>query len=178
MGSAGAPKTTTLPSARAPLHSCSWVHSICGRLPARPPPVCIRIVLRLTLFFGCLLTCHSVHALNTLLRLHSCINARTRDCGALTASACARCLLEPHLIPLSPAVVKSCPNPRTHKVEVHYRRGTLVESRPCWPVVPLPTPAVPPTRSDEHFSDPDPDSFSDSDSFCHSPSLPFSHKQT
>ena len=175
MGSTGAPKTTTLPSARAPNHSCSWVHSICGRLPARPPPVCIRSVLRLTLFFVLLLICHSVHALNTLLRLHPCINARTRDCGALTASACARCLLEPHLIPLSPAVVKSCPNPRTHKVEVHYRQGTLVESRPCWPVVPLPTPSVPPTRSDEHFSDPDSDSFSDSDSFCHSPSLSLPH---
>ena len=48
---------------------------------------------------------------------------------------------------------------------LHYRRGTLVESRPCWQVVPLPSPAVPSTRSDEHLSDPE--------SFCHSPSLPF-----
>ena len=167
MGSAGAPKTTPLPSARAPPDNYSSVHSICGRLPARPPPVCIRTGLRLTLFFGCLLTCHSVHVLRTLLRLHSCGNARTRDRGALTASACARCLLEPHLISQSPAVAKSCPNPRAHKAEVHYRRGTLVESRPCWQVVPLPSPAVPPTRSDEHFSDPD--------YFCHSPSLPAPH---
>ena len=34
---------------------------------------------------------------------------------------------------------------------MHYRRGTLVESRPCWQVVPLPSPAVPSTRSDEHL---------------------------
>jgi len=47
---------------------------------------------------------------------------------------------------------------------VHYRRGTLEESRPCWQVVPLPSPAVPSTRPDEHLSDPE--------SFCHSPSLP------
>jgi len=165
MGSAGAPKTIPLFSARAPPDNCICVHSICGRLPARPSPVWIRTTLRLTLFFGCLLTCHSLHAFSTLLRLHSCGNARTRDCGALTALACAHCPLEPHLIPQSPAVAKSCSNPRAHKAEVHYRRGTLVESRPCWQVVPLPSPAVPSTRSDEHLSDPE--------SFCHSPSLPF-----
>ena len=51
------------------------------------------------------------------------------------------------------------------KAEVHYRRGTLVESRPCWQVVPLPSPVVSSTRSDEHLSDPQ--------SFCHSSSLPF-----
>jgi len=62
-------------------------------------------------------------------------------------------------------VAKSCSNPRAHKAEVHYRRGTLVESRPCWQVVPLPSPAVSSTRSDEHLSDPH--------SFCHSSSLPF-----
>jgi len=165
MGSAGAPKTTPLPSARAPPDNCNCVDSICGRLPTRPPPVWIRTDLRLTLFFGFLLTCHSVHAFNTLLRLHSCGNARTRDCGALTVLTCAHCPLEPHLIPQSPAVAKSFSNPRAHKAEVHYRRGTLVESRPCCQVVPLPRPAVPSTRSDEHLPDPE--------SFCHSFSLPF-----
>jgi len=169
MGSAGAPKTTPLPSARAPPDNCSCVHSICCRLPARPPPVFIRTALRLTLFFGCLLTCQSVHAFSTPtaphLRLYSCGNARTRDCGALTALACAHCPLEPHLIPQSPAVAKSCSNPRAHKDEVHYRPGSLVDPRPCWQVVPLPSPAVPSTRSDEHLPDPE--------SFCHSSSLPF-----
>ena len=169
MGSAGAPTTTPLPSARAPPDNCSCVHSICCRLPARPPPVFIRTALRLTLFFGCLLTCQSVHAFSTPtaphLRLYSCGNARTRDCGALTALACAHCPLEPHLIPQLPAVAKSCSNPRAHKAEVHYRQGSLVDPRPCWQVVPLPSPAVPSTRSDEHLPDPE--------SFCHSSSLPF-----
>ena len=82
--------------------------------------------MRSTLFLGCLLICHFVHAFSTPLRLHSCGNARTRDCGALTALACARCPLEPHLIPQSSAVAKSS-NPRAHKTEVHYRRGTLEE---------------------------------------------------
>jgi len=169
MGCAGAPKTTPLSSARAPPDNCSCVHSICCRLPARTPPVWIRTALRLTLFFGCLLTCQSVHAFRTPtvphLRLHSCGNVRTRDCGALTALACAHCSLEPHLIPQLPAVAKFCSNPRAHKAEVHYREGSLVDPRPCWQVVPLPSPAVPSTRSDEHLPDPE--------SFCHSFSLPF-----
>jgi len=165
MGSAGAPKITPLPSARAPPDNCRCVHSICCRLPARSPPFWIRTALRLTLFFGCLLTCRSVHAFNTHLRLHSCGIVRTRDCGALTVLACAHCPLEPHLIPQSPAVAKSCSNPRAHKAEVYYRQGSLVDPRPCRQVVRLPSPSVPSTRSDEHLSDPE--------SFSYSSSLPF-----
>ena len=36
-------------------------------------------------------------------------------------------------------VATSCSNPRAHKAEVHYQRGTLVESRPCWQVVSFPS---------------------------------------
>ena len=143
MGSACAPKPTPLPSTRAPPDNCSFVHSICSRLSACLPPVCVRTAMRSPLFLGCLLIYHFVHAFSTPLRLHSCGNARTRNCGALTALACARCPLEPHLISQSPAVAKSCPNPRAHKAEVHYRRGTLEESTPCWQVVPLLRPSVP-----------------------------------
>jgi len=164
MGSTGVAKTTTLPSARAPPDNCSCVHSICCRRPARPSPAWIRTALRLTLFFGCLLTCQSIHTFSTLtapqLRLHACGSARARDCGALTAVACAHCPLEPHLKSQPPVVAKSCSNPRAQKAEVHYRRGTLVEPRPCWQVVPLPSPAFPPTRPDEHLPD--------LESFCHS----------
>ena len=39
-----------------------------------------------------------------------------------------------------PVVAKSCSNPGAHKATVHYQRGSLVESRPCWQVVPLPSP--------------------------------------
>jgi len=41
-----------------------------------------------------------------------------------------------------PAVENFCSNPRVHKAEVHYQRGTLVESRPCWQVVLLPGPVL------------------------------------
>ena len=165
MGSAGAPKPTPQPSARAPPDNCSSVHSIRGRPPACPPPVCIRTALRSTVFLGCLLTCHFVHAFSTPLPLHSCGNTRTRDCGALTALACAHCPLKPHLIPQFPAVAKSDSNPRSHKTEVYYRQGSLVDPRPCRSVVRLPSPAVPSTRSDEHLPDPE--------SFCHSSLSPF-----
>jgi len=37
----------------------------------------------------------------------------------------------------------------------HYQRGTLVESRPYWQLVPLPGPALPPTSPDEHYHDPE-----------------------
>jgi len=170
MGSAGVAKTTTLSSARAPPDNCSCVHAICCRRPTRPSPAWIRTALRLTLFFDYLLTCQSIHTFSTLttpqLRLYACGSARARDCGALTTVACAHCPLEPHLISQPPVVAKSCSNPRAHKGEVHYRRGTLVEPRPCWQVVPLPTPAFPPTRPDQHLPDPE--------SFYHSSLLPFS----
>ena len=183
MGSAGAPKTTPLPSGRAPPDTCSCVHSICGCLPARPPPVWIRTALRLTPFFGCLLTCHSVHAFSTHLRLHSCGIARSRDCGALTALACAHCPLEPHLIPQSPAVAKSCSNPRAHKAEVHYRRWLNPDLVGKWshsPALPFPqhaqtnpipfpsqSPAFPSTSPDEHHPNPEP--------FCQSSLFQFPH---
>ena len=67
-------------------------------------------------------------------------------------------------------VANSCPNSRAHKAEVHYQRGTLVQSRPCWQVVPFPSqspsfpytsPAkpsqshsFPPTSPDEHHPTP------------------------
>jgi len=169
MGYAGVAKTTTLPSVRAPPDNCSCVHSICCRRPARPSPASLRTALRLTLFFVCLLNCQSIHTFSTLtapeLRLHACGSARTLGCGALTAAVCEHCPVEPHLIPQPPVVAKSCSNPRAHKTEVYYRRGTLVESRPCWQVVPLPSPAFPPTRPDEHLPDPE--------SFCHSSLFPF-----
>ena len=90
MGSAGAPKTTPMPSARA----------------------------------------------------HSCDNTRTRDCGALTALVCAHCPLEPHLIPQLPAVAKSGSNPRSHKTEVYYRQGSLVDPRPLLASGPTPQPCL------------------------------------
>jgi len=169
MGSAGVVKTTTLPSVRAPPDNCNCVLSICCRRSAHPSPAWLRTALRLTLFFVCLLTCQSIHTFSTLttpeLRLHACGSARTLDCCALPAAACESWPAEPHLIPHPPVVAKSCSNPSAHKAEVHYRRGTLVESRPCWQVVPLPSPAFPPTRPDEHFPDPE--------SFCHSSLFPF-----
>ena len=84
--------------------------------------------------------------------------ARTLDCCALPAAACKSWPAEPHLMPQPPVVAKSCSNPRAHKAEVHYQRGTLVESRPCWQVVPFPrqSPAFPSTSPDEHHPNPEP----------------------
>ena len=86
------------------------------------------------------------------------------DCCALPAAACECWPAEPQLMPQPPAVAKFCSNPRAHKAEVHYQRGTLVESRPCWQVVSLPSPAFPPTSPDEHHPDPE--------SLCQSSLLP------
>jgi len=169
MGSAGVAKTTTLPAVRALPDNCSCLHSICCRRPARPPPAWLRTALRLTLFFVGLFTCQSIRTFCTLtapeFRLHACGSSRTLDCGALPAAACERWPAEPHLMPQPPVVAKSCSNPRAHKAEVHYQRGTLVESRPCWQVVPLPSPAFPPTSPDEHHPDPE--------SLCQSSLFPF-----
>jgi len=145
MGSAGAPKTTPLPSTCAPPDNCSCVHSICCRVPARPPPVWIRTALCLTLFFGCLLTCQSVHACTPTaphLRLHSCGNARTRDCGALTALTCAHCPLEPHLIPQSrsqnPTQILVPTRPRRTTGEGHWLNPDLVGKWSHSPALPFP----------------------------------------
>jgi len=62
---------------------------------------------------------------------------------------------ELQLMPQSPALEKSCSNPHAYKAKVHYQRGTLVESRPCWQVVPLAGPALPYTSPDEHHTSPD-----------------------
>jgi len=48
---------------------------------------------------------------------------------------------------------------------MHYQRGNLVESRPCWQVVPLPGPALPYTSPDEHYTSPD-EHESDFESLC------------
>jgi len=98
-------------------------------------------------------------------RLHARCSARMFDCCALPAAACECWPAEPHLMPQPPVIAKSCSNPRAHKAEVHYQRGTLVESRPCWQVVPLPSPAFPPTSPDEHHPDPE--------SLCQSSLFPF-----
>ena len=98
------------------------------------------------------------------LGLHACGSARTLDCCALPAAAYKRWPAEPHLMPQPPVVAKSCSDPRALKAKVHYWRGTLVKSRPCWQVVPLPSPAFPPTCPDEHHPDPQ--------SFCHSSLFP------
>jgi len=75
-------------------------------------------------------------------------------CYAPLAAAYECWAAELHLMPQPPALGKSCSNPRAYKAEVHYQRGTLVESRPCWQVVPLPSPAFPPTSPDEHYTSP------------------------
>ena len=171
MGSAGVAKTTALPAVRARPDNCRCVHSKCSRCRASLSPAWLRTALRLTFLFVGLfrVTCQSIRTFSTLtspeLRLHAGGSARTLDCCALPAAACERWPAAPHLMPKPPVISKSCPNPRAHKAEVHYRRGTLVESRPCWPVVPLPSPVIPPTSPDEHHPDPE--------SFCHSSLLLF-----
>jgi len=72
---------------------------------------------------------------------------------------------ELHLMPQPPALEKSCSNLRAHKADVHYQRGTLVESKPCWQVVPLPGPAPLYTSPDEHYTSPDEHEF-DFESLC------------
>jgi len=134
---------TTLPAVRALLNNCSCVHLICCRRPASPSPAWLRTALRLTSLFVGLFTCQSIRTSNTLtapkLRPHAFSSARTLDCCALPADACECWPAEPLFTPHPPMVAKSCPNPRVHKGEVHYKRGTLVESRPCWQVVPFPS---------------------------------------
>jgi len=141
MGSAGVGNTTTLPAVRALPDNCSCVHSICSS-PC-PPPAWLRTAPRLTLLLVGLFTCQSIRTSSTLsapeLRLDECGSARTLDCCALPAAACECWPAEPQLTPHPPVVAKSCSNPRAHKAEVHYQRGTLVESRPCWQVVPFPS---------------------------------------
>jgi len=169
MVSAGVVTTTELPAAHALPDNCSCLHSNCSRHPASLSPAWLRTALRVAFLLVGLWTCQCIRTFSTLtspsLRLHACGSARTPDCCTLPAAVCARWPAEPHLMPKPPAISKSCPNPRAHKAEVHYRRGTLVESRPCWQVVPLPSPAIPPTSPDEHYPDPE--------SLCHSFLLPF-----
>jgi len=63
------------------------------------------------------------------------------------------------LVPVPFIAGQSCSNLRAHKAEEHRQRGTLVESRPCWQVVPLPSQAVPYTVPRE--------SESESETLCH-----------
>ena len=117
------------------------------------------------------MTCQSIRTSSSLnapeLRLHARGSARTLDCCALPAAACECWPAEPQLMPHPPVVAKSCSNPCAHKAKVHYQRGTLVESRPCWQVVPFPrqSPALPSTSQDEHHPNPEP--------FCQSSLFPF-----
>jgi len=161
---------------RALLDNCSCVHSICRRCPASPSPVWLRTALHLTLLFVGLLTCQSIRTSSTLttpeLRLHAYGSAHTLDCCAPPATSCEWWSVEPQLTPHPPVVAKSCPNPRAHKAELHCQRGTLVESRPCWQVVPSPSQSpsflytspdkpsqshsFPPTSPDEHHPTPEP----------------------
>ena len=147
---------------RALLDNCSCVHSICRRCPASPSPVWLRTALYLTLLFVGLLTCQSIRTSSTLtspeLRLHACASARTLDCCALPAPNCECWPAEPQVTPHPPVVAKSYSNPRAYKAEVHYQRGTLVESRPSWQVVPFPSqnPSFPSTSPDEHHPTPEP----------------------
>jgi len=139
-GSAGVGNTTTLPAVRALPDNCRCVHSIYCWCPARLPPAWLQTALRLTLLLLSLFTCQSIRTSSTLtspeLRLHACGSARTLDCCVLPVAAYKCWPAEPQLTPNSPVVAKFCSNPRAHKAEVHYQRGTLVESRPCWQVVP------------------------------------------
>jgi len=103
-------------------------------------------------------------------------------CCAPLAAAYECWTAELHLMPQPPALEKSCSNPRAHKAEKHYQRGTLVESRLCWQVVPLPGPALPYTYTspDEHYANPEehytsPDEHeSDFESLCQFPLSRFS----
>jgi len=160
MGSADVANTTTLPAVRALPDNCTCEHSICSRRLASLSPVWLRTALRLTFLFVGLFTCQSIRTFSTLtsLELHACDSARTLDCCALPADTCESCPAEPHLMTQPPVVAKSCSNPRAHKAEVHYQRGTLVESRPCWQVVPYPSqsPVFPSTNPDEHHPNPEP----------------------
>jgi len=96
----------------------------------------------LTLLLIGLFTCQSIRTSSTLtapeLHLHACGSARTLNYCALPAVTCECWPVEPQLTPHPPVVATSCSNPRAHKAEVHCQRGTLVESRPCWQVVPFP----------------------------------------
>jgi len=49
------------------------------------------------------------------------------DYCALPTTTCETWPVELHLMPQPSVVAKSCSNPRAHKVEVYYQRGTLVE---------------------------------------------------
>ena len=74
--------------------------------------------------------------------MHVAVHARS------TAAPCLLLLANAgQLMPHPPVVATSCSNPHAHKAKVHYQRGTLVESRPCWQVVPFPSqsPAFPST---------------------------------
>jgi len=142
MGSAGVGKTTTLSAARTLPDNCRCVHLISCRRPDSPSTAWLWTALSLTLLFVGLLPFQSIRTSTNLttpeLRLNACGSARTLDCCALPAETCECWPPEPHLTPHPPVVANSCPNPRAHKTEVHYQRGTLVESRPCWQVVPFP----------------------------------------
>ena len=170
MVSAGVATTTELPAAHALPDNCSGLHSNCPRHPASLSPASLRTALRVAFLLVDLSTFQCIRTFSTLtspsLRLRACDSARTPDCCTLPAAVCARWPAEPHLMPQPPVVAKSCSNPRAHKAEVHYQRGTLIESRPCWQVVPFPcqspsflftsptkssqSPSFPSTSPDEH----------------------------
>jgi len=63
------------------------------------------------------------------------------DCCDPPDAACECWTADLQLMSQPPAVENSCSTPRAHKA-VHYQRGTLVESRPCWQVVLLPGPVL------------------------------------
>jgi len=159
MGSADVANTTTLPAVRALPDKCNCVHSIWSRRLASPSPAwlnrpAVDFFVRWSLHMPILRT----FTILTSPELHACDSARTLDCCALSVTVCETWPVEPHLMPQPPVVAKSCSNPRVHKAEVHYQRGTLVESRPCWQVVPFPSqrPVFPSTSPDEHHPNPEP----------------------
>ena len=103
------------------------------------------------MFFSC---AQFLQISRTLVELHWARRRRHHDHAARCSSApqerslraldlpvptCECWTTEPQFTPHPPMVANSCPNPRAHKAEVHYQRGTLVESRPCWQVVPFPS---------------------------------------
>jgi len=141
MGSAGVGNQPRCPD------NCNCVHSIFCRCPASPPPPWLRTALRLTLLLVGLFTCQSIRTSSTLtapeLRLHVCGSVRTLDCCALPDANCECWPVELQLTPHPPVVAKSYSNPRAHKAEVHYQRGTLVKSRPCGKWFHSPTKSLP-----------------------------------
>jgi len=90
-------------------------------------------------------------------RMHSCL---TLPAAARVWPPAPLHLISRQSIPMPFVAEKSCSNPRAYKPEVHRQRGTLVESRPCWQVVPLPSQAFSYTIPHESESE------SESESLC------------